>query len=209
MESGIMKINVLNARILLIALVAVGFVTGGNLWIHSGAPALGFNRYNKFDISFDYDMRMQLSEFDLGGYGVPTDAVGSVQVSYQGGDYLQQYGVSWAKPKVMPSHIERSPEGALDYFFENVELGGTQIVDRSEYKTTTSGGHEVFHQTFGVPDGGYTIPGIIGAWYCEETGRYRIFYLIYVPDFESIEVPYGGLEQMWSDLLGDLTCHDT
>jgi len=209
MEFGINKTKFMNTRSLVIALVAVGAVTGGNLWIHWGDPALGFNRYNEFDISFDYDMRMQLREADLGGYGTPTEAVGSVQVSYQGGDYLQQYGVSWAKPEVIPNHFERSPEGALDYFFENVGMGGTQIVDRSEYKTTISSGHEVFHQTFGVPDGGYTIPGIIGAWYCEETGRYSIFYLIYVPDFESIEVPYEGLEQMWSDLLGGLTCHVT
>ncbi|MBL7168727.1 hypothetical protein ISS40_08625 [Candidatus Bathyarchaeota archaeon] len=209
MEFGINKTKFMNTRSLVIALVAVGAVTGGNLWIHSGDPALGFNRYNKFDISFDYDMRMQLREADLGGYSAPTDTVGSVQVSYQDGDYLQQYGVSWAKPKVIPNYFERSPEGALDYFFENVGMGGTQIVERSECKTTTSGGHEVIHQTFGVPDGGYTIPGIIGAWYCDETGRYRIFYLIYVPDFESIEVPYGGLEQMWSDLLGGLTCHVT
>jgi len=209
MEFGINKTKFMNTRTLVIALVAVGAVTGGNLWIHSGDPALGFNRYNNFGISFDYDMRMQLREADLGGYGAPTDTVGSVQVSYQDWEFLKQYGVSWAKPKVMPSYIEQSPEGALNYFFENVGMGGTQIVERSEYKTTTSGGHEVFHQTFGVPDGGYTIPGIVGAWYCEETGRYMLFYLIYVPDFENIEVPYDGLEQMWSDLLGSLTCHAT
>ena len=209
MELGIMKTNVLNTRTLVIVLVVVGAVTGGNLWIHGGDPALGFNRYNDFGISFDYDMRMRLSEADLGGYSAPTDAVGSVQVTYQGGDFLKQYGVIWAKPTAMPSHMEQSPEGALNYFVENVEMGGTQIVDSSEYKTTTSGGHEVFHKTFGVLYGVYTIPGIIGVWYCEEVDKYRMFYLVYVPDFESIEVPYAGLEQMWSNLLGDLTCHVT
>jgi len=209
MELGIMKTNVLNTRTLVIVLVTVGAVTGGNLWIHSGEPALGFNRYNDFGISLDYDVRMSLREFDLGGYGAPTDAAGQVQLNYQGGDYLQQYGVTWAKPKVMPAYIVKSPEGALNFFFENVEMGGTQIVERSEFKTTTSGGHEVFHQTFGVLDGVYTIPGIIGVWYCEEVDKYRMFYLVYVPDFESIEVPYAGLEQMWSNLLGDLTCHVT
>ena len=209
MELGIMKTNILNTRTLVIVLVAVGAVTGGNLWIHRDEPALGYLRYTGFGISLDYDMRMSLREFDIGGYGAPTDTMGNVQLSHQGGDFLQQYGVTWVKPKVMPSYIEQSPEGALNYFFEKVGMGGTQIVERSEYKTTTSGGHEVFYQTFGVPEGEYVIPGIIGAWYCEETGKYRIFYLIYVPDFESIEVPYDGLEQMWSDLLGDLTCHVT
>ena len=54
---------------------------------------------------------------------------------------------------------------------------------------------------------GFTIPAIIGAWYCEETGRFLIFYLNYVPDYENIEVPYQSLEQMWLDYLDGLSCH--
>ena len=31
--------------------------------------------------------------------------------------------------------------------------------------------------------------------------------MIYVPDYENIEVPYQGLEQMWLDYLDGLSYH--
>jgi len=103
--------------------------------------------------------------------------------------------------------MARTPEAVLDFLFGFIGLAGTQITDRSEYSATITDGYEVTYQTFGIPDSGFTIPGIIGAWYCEETSRFLIFYVIYVPDFENIEVPYQGLEQMWLDLLDGLSCH--
>ena len=207
MEMGIARTQIRSARSLVVVLIAVGAVTGGNLWIHRGDPPLGYVRYTGHGISFDYIVEMSLMESDFGGFGSATDFGGTVQVSYQGADRLEQYGVMWVEPKSMPSHMARTPEAALDFLFGFIGLAGTQITDRGEYKTTTTEGHEVNYQTFGVPESDYTIPAIIGAWHCEETGRFLMFYQIYVEDFENLEVPYQGLEQIWLDRLDGITCH--
>jgi hypothetical protein len=207
MEMGIERTQILSTRSLVVVLIAVGAVTGGNLWIHRSDPLLGYVRYTGHGISFDYIVEMSLVEADLSGFGSATDSGGTVQVSYQGADRLEQYGVMWVEPKSMPSHLARTPEAALDFLFEIVGISGTLITERSEYKTTTTDGHEVIYQTFGVPENEYTIPGIIGAWHCEETGRFLMLYLIYVDDFENLVVPHQGLEQMWLDRLDGITCH--
>jgi hypothetical protein len=156
-----------------------------------GRPATRlYVRYTGHGISFDYTVEMSLMESDLAGFGSATDSEGTVQVSYQGTDRLEQYGVMWIMPQSMPSNMARIPETALDFLFEIVGRAGTRITDRSEYKTTTTDGHEVIYQTFGVPESDYTIPGIIGAWHCEETGRFLLHYVIYVEGFENLEVPY-------------------
>ncbi len=206
-EIGITRTQIMNTRSLVIVLIAVGAVTGENLWIHMGDPPLGSVRYTSHGISFDYTVEMSLMESDLAGFSSATDSEGTVQISYQGADRLEQYGVMWIKPQSMPSNMARTPEAALDFLFEIVGLAGTRITDRSEYNTTTTDGHEVIYQTFGVPESDYTIPGIIGAWHCEETGRFLLQYLIYVEDFENLEVPYQGMEQMWRDHLDGITCH--
>lgn len=207
MEMGIERTQILSTRSLVVVLIAVGAVTGGNLWIHRGDPPIGYVRYTGHGISFDYIVEMSLMESDLSGFGSATDSGGNVQLNYQGADRLEQYGVMWVEPKSMPSHMARTPEAALDFLFEIVGISGTRITDRSEYKTTTTDGHEVIYQTFGVPENEYTIPAIIGAWHCEETGRFLMLYQIYVDDFENLEVPYQGLEQMWLDRLDGVTCH--
>jgi hypothetical protein len=206
-EMGIERTQILSTRSLVVVLIAVGAVTGGNLWIHRSDPLLGYVRYTGHGISFDYIVEMSLVEADLSGFGSATDSGGTVQVSYQGADRLEQYGVMWVEPKSMPSHLARTPEAALDFLFEIVGISGTLITERIEYKTTTTDGHEVIYQTFGVPENEYTIPGIIGAWHCEETGRFLMLYLIYVDDFENLVVPHQGLEQMWLDRLDGITCH--
>jgi len=207
MEMGITRTQIMSTRSLVIVLIAVGAVTGGNLWIHRGDPSVGYLRYTSHGISFDYPAEMSQVEADLGGFGPATDSGGTVQVSHQGADRLEQYGVMWVEPKSMPSNMARTPEAALDFLFDFIGLAGTQITDRGEYKDKTTDGHEVIYQTFGVPENEYTIPGIIGAWHCEETGRFLMLYQIYVDDFENLEVPYQGLEQMWLDRLDGITCH--
>ena len=207
MQTGITDTKFMSARSLVIVLIMVGAVTGGNLWIHRGDPRLGYTRYTGHGVSFDYPMMMTQGEADLGGLGPPTDSGGTVQVSYQGADRLEQYGVMWVEPSSMPSNIARTPEAALDFIFDFIGLAGTQISNRGEFKTTTTKDHEVIYQTFGVPDSDFTIPGIIGAWYCEETDRFLMHYLIYIDDYENLEVPHQNLEQMWHDRLDGITCH--
>jgi hypothetical protein len=203
MEYRINKTQFMNTRSMVIALVVVGAVTGGNLWIHRGDPAIGFNRYDNFGVSFDYDAWTNIQEGDFGG-GQPTEDGGSVTASVQSNEALKQYGVFWMKPEFMPPFYSGSPEGALDFLLGSAGLAGTQIVDRGEYSTTTKDGHEVVYQTFGISESGITIPAVIGAWYNEEQGRYLLFYLAHIPDFENIEAPNEGLVETWADVLGSI-----
>ena len=207
MQTDIAETQIMSTRSLVIVLIAVGAVTGGNLWIHRGDPPVGYARYADHGISFDYPMLMTSRESDLGGFGPATDSGGAVQVIFQGADRLEQYGVMWVEASSMPSNMASTPEAALDFLFEFIGLAGTQISDRGEFKTTTTDDHEVIYQTFGVPESDFTIPGIIGAWHCEETGRFLMHYLIYIDDIENIEVPHQNLEQMWKDRLDGITCH--
>lgn len=204
MEYRINKTQLMNTRSMVIALVVVGAVTGGNLWIHRGDPAIGFNRYDKFGISFDYDAWTNIRENEFGGGGPPSEAGGSVTASYQSNEALKQYGIIWIKRDIMPPFYSGSPEGAVDFLLGSAGLMGTQIVDRGEYSTTTKDGHEVRYQRFGISENGITIPSVIGAWYNEEQGRYLLFYLAHIPDFEDIEAPNESLVDTWADILGSI-----
>jgi hypothetical protein len=198
------KTQALNPKYIVISLIVVGVVTGGNLWIHRGDPQLGHARYTGYGISFDYDLMTQIRENDLTGYGTPSDTGGSITAVLQSEEHLEQWGVFWVKPEIIPSHMAGNTESAIDFLFENAGMAGTQIVDRSEYSTTSKDGYEVFYQTFGVQENGITIPGVIGVWYSEIQGRYVIFYLIYIADVENPEAPFEDLELMWANILNSI-----
>jgi hypothetical protein len=189
---------------MVIALVVVGAVTGGNLWIHRGDPAIGFNRYDKFGVSFDYDPWTSIRESDFDGGSPPSDTGGSVTAVYQSEGALKQFGVFWMKRDLMPPFYSGSPEAAIDFLLGSAGLTGTQIVDRGEYSTTTKDGHEVRYQSFGISESGITIPAVIGAWYNEGQGRYLLFYLAQILDIENIEAPNEGLVETWADILDSI-----
>jgi hypothetical protein len=203
MELRINKTQFMSTRSMVIALVVVGAVTGGNLWIHRGDPVVGFSRYDSYGISFDYDAWTNIQEGGIVG-GAPSEAGGSVTASYQSNVALKQFGVFWMKRDLMPPFYSGSPEGAIDFLLGSAGLSGTQIVDRGEYSTTTKDGHDVVYQTFGISESGIAIPSVIGAWYNEEQDRYLLFYLAEIPDFENIEAPNEGLIETWAEILGSI-----
>jgi len=203
MEYGINKTQFMSTRSMVIALVVVGAVTGGNLWIHRGDPAIGFSRYENFGISFDYDAWTSIQEGDI-SVGPPSEAGGSVTAFLQSDVVFKQYGIFWMKPEFMPPFYSGSPEGALDFLLGSAGLMGTQIVDRSEYSTTTKDGHEVIYQTFGISESGITIPAVIGALYDEGEDRYLMYYLAHIPDFEDIQAPNEELVETWTEVFDSI-----
>ena len=204
MEFGINKTQFMNTRSMVIALVVVGAVTGGNLWMHRGDPAIGFSRYEKFGISFDYDAWTIVAEGDFSGSNPPSEEGGSVTARLQSNDVFKQYGIFWIKPEFMPPFYSGSPEGALDFLLGSAGLMGTQIVDRSEYSSTTKDGYEVIYQTFGISESGITIPAVIGVWYDEGQDRYTMYYLAHIPDFEDIQAPNEELVETWTEVFGSI-----
>ena len=202
MEHGIIKTQ-LSSRSLVIALISAGAVTGVNLWIHRGDPAIGYRRYENFGVSFDYDIWTNVREADFGG-GPPLESGGSVTAYYQSEEVLKQFGVFWAEPEIIPSHYSDSLEGVIEFLHGIAGMAGTQILDKGEYSTTTKDGYQVLYQTFCIAEDGIKIPAVIGAWYSEGQGRFLYLYLVHVPDFENIEAPNEELVEMWADTLGSI-----
>lgn len=203
---GHAKNPVLGARSLLVVAVVVSAVTGGNLLLHGGDPPLGYARYTGFGFSIEYSQRMTVGEGDLGGYGPPTDSAGMMQGSRQDTE-LEQFGVIWMRPEGLSTNVDKTPAGALDQIFGFIGMGGTRIGVRGGLEAMTKDGHEVVYQSFTVEESGFSIPGIIGAWYCEGSGKYLMLYVVHVPDVTRPEVVSQELESIWLGYLDALTCH--
>ena len=202
-EKGNVGSKVFSTRSLLIVITLVGAVTLSNLWLHRGSPPLGYARYTGFGFTVEYSQRMTMWEGDLGGYGPPTDSAGMVQWSRQERD-LEQFGVIWIKPEGLSTSVDKTPLGALDQIFGYIGLAGTQIGVRGEIETMTKDGHEVVYQTFTV-ESGISIPGIVGAWYSEASGKYLMLYTIHVPDIYHPEIVSQEVETLWLGHLAACT----
>jgi hypothetical protein len=205
LKNGIPKTPAFSSRSLLVVFVVVLAVTGGNLWINRGGPPVGYARFEGYGFSIDYRREMYFMESGIGG-GSAFDNSGSIQGTLSA-DSLEQFGVIWLARKGLPSHVAPTPEGALDQVFAIIGMGDTQIPERGELRILVKDDREVVYQTFSVLDSGITIPGIIGAWYCEEAGKFLILYLIHVPDINQPEILSQELEQKWLSYLDSIKCH--
>jgi len=206
MKTGYVRNDAFSARSLLVVAALVGAVAMGNLLLHRGGPPLGYARYTGYGFTIEYSQRMTIGEGDLGGYGPPTDSAGMVLWRRQNTE-LEQFGVIWIKPEGLSTNMDNTPAGALDQVFGFIGISGTQIGLRCELETMTKDGHEVVYQTFTVEEPGISIPGVIGAWYCEEAGRFLMLYTIHVPDVYHPEILSQEVEAIWLGHLDALTCH--
>ena len=193
-------------RLLLASILLVGIVTGGNLWIHSGDPPLGMARYTGFGFSIDHSSLMFVQEMGFAG-GVATESTGMMQGTYEGKS-LEQFGVIWFKPNQLPSHYDISNQDALLYIFEQITSFGTVITNIGEEQETTVNGHDVHYVTFDLEES-LIIPGVLGAWYCQESDMFMVLYLVYLPDLEQFELHSSELENMWLDYLNTVNCHES
>lgn len=199
---GIVKDPAFAPRNLLIVAVIVSVVTGGNLLLHMGGPPVGYGRYADFGFTLDYSLQKTIS---VNGFGwEPTESGGIVTVSLQGMG-LDQYGVIWNTPESMPTSM-RSLEGSLEYIFGLIGMDGTVITNIGPHMSMTKDGHDMIYQTWSLMESGFAVPGIIGTWYCEESGKYLEFYLVYLPDPANPTVDPQELEQKWLGYLDQVTC---
>jgi len=120
---GIAKDPLLTTRSLLAIAVLVSAVTGGNLLLHRGGPAVGYARYEGFGFTLDYSLQMTFRVDGMGGWE-PTESGGSSQATLQGNS-VEQFGVLWAMPESMPTrrckrtntaaiHLQVAPKGGAD-----------------------------------------------------------------------------------------------
>jgi len=199
---GIAKAPVFTRRNLLIVAVVVSAVTGGNLWLHIGDPPVGYGRYSDFGFTIEYSLQKTLN---VDGFGwEPMESGGIATVALQGMG-LDQYGVIWGTPESMPTSM-RSLEGALDYIFGLIGMEGNVITNIGLSRSMTKNGHDMIYKTWTLMESGFAVPGIIGTWYCEDTGKYLSFYLIYLPDPANPTVDPQELETKWLGYLDQVSC---
>ena len=203
-KTGILGNPLSSLKVLLVSLIIVGFVTGGNLWLHRGDAPLGEARYSGHGFSIDYSSMMQVQEMGLTG-GVATESIGMIQGRMDGRS-LEQFGVMWFKPDQLPSYYDSSPRDALKYVFDTIASSGTVITNIGEERSTTVNDHDVIYQNFDIEDE-VTIPGVIGVWYCKESDMFMVLYLVHLPDLEQPDLHSPELVNMWLDYLDTVSCH--
>jgi len=197
--STISDLRQFNTRSLaVVALIVVAF-TGGNLWLHRGDPPVGYLRFQEFNLQFDYPNYMS---FYVEGLGTPepSEDTGILTVFHQG-PIMDQVGVIW-----LTQDMVSSPSEALDLIFTQAS-GSETVIERGDKSTSTKKGHETVIQYFYISERGFTIPGVIGAWGCDENNRVVALYYLWLPDAESAGSQAEDLQPAWELHLNHLKCH--
>jgi len=194
--SGLQQFN--TRSLAAVALIVVAF-TGGNLWIHRGGPPVGYLRFQDFNLQFDYPDDMYLHIEGL-GTPEPSEEVGSLTVEREG-VIIDQAGIIW-----ISQDIASSPSEALDLIFTQAS-GSETVIERGGQITSTKKGHETVIEFFYIAEQGLTVPGVIGAWSCDENNRVVALYYMLLPDAESAGSQAEDLQPAWELHLDHLKCH--
>ena len=181
-----------------VALIVIAF-TGGNLWAHRGDPPVGYTRFQDFGLQFDYPNHMH---FYIEGLGTPepSEEAGTLTVERQG-VIMDQAGVIW-----LSQDMASNPSEALDLIFTQAS-GSEMVFERGERITATKKGHETLIEFFYISSQGFTIPGVIGAWGCDENDLGVALYYLWLPDAESVGLLAEDLLPAWESHLDHLKCH--
>jgi hypothetical protein len=156
-------------------------------------------RFQDFNLQFDYPNDMHLYVEGL-GTPEPTVETGTLTVERQG-PIIDQVGIIW-----LTQDMASSPSEALDLIFTQAS-GSETVTDRGDKITSTIKGHETVIQFFYIVDQGFTIPGVIGAWSCDENNRVVALYYLWLPDAESAGPKAEDLQPTWELHLDHLKCH--
>ena len=194
--SGLRQFNTRSLAV--VALIVVAF-TGGNLWFHRGGPPVGYTRFQDFSLQFDYPNYMHLYVEGL-GTPEPSEETGTLTVERQG-PIMDQAGIIW-----LTQDMASGPSEVLDLIFTQAS-GSETVIERGDKIKSTINGQETVIEFFYIDDRGYNIPGVIGAWSCNENHRVIALYYLWLPDAESAGSPAEDLQPAWELHLSHLKCH--
>ncbi len=195
--------NSARTKNLLIILVVVGAVTGGNLWLHRNDTPLGLVQYSDHGFSFNHKSDGYVQAGSLSG-GAPTYTEGSYSVRFES-DELLEIGVFWFTDEMVPvSADETILEASLIMLYESAESGGTQLSRDNNIVSSEKDGHDMISEFFEVNDQNGDIPGVIGVWQCGE--RIFLFYTLYIDDIENPQKDSLILTEMWKQNLNQFKC---
>lgn len=191
----------LTLRNLVVVLIVVSGVTGGNLWLHRNDTPLGLIRYSEFGFTFNHESDGFVEIGSLGS-DVPSYTDGSYSVSFESEGTLQ-VGVFWFSSDSVPLS-ENILRTSLDTLFMQAEQGGTQLSRDYNQFDSEKNGHAMIYEYFEVNEPSVDIPGVIGVWECED--RVFLFYTIYLEDVENPVKDITALSKIWNQNLNNFQC---
>ena len=155
------------------------------------------SEYAKYGFSLEVPGVMAATELGKSLQGPASEASGMVQFHYGSSPY-ESIGVQW-------DTVERSPDlkAVLDDFAAVVENLGTEINKVDQPVSATKDDHELIYQRFEVNERGYTYPGVIGAWYCDDAERVYLLYFATIPELAKQADPLTEFQRY----LDSFVCH--
>jgi hypothetical protein len=151
----------LNPRNILVTIIIVGVITGGNLWLHRSDPLLGYGKYDNFGLAFEYPLLF--NAVDSGFPDPSTDAndfMGVAQAQGVWENVYHNYFVIWDTESSKPIHGD-----TLEGIYLQLADVGCNIEGKDPIVTTEKEGHEVLYQTITFTQAEFDFIGTFGVWY--------------------------------------------
>jgi hypothetical protein len=132
--------------------------------------------YAKYGFSVEVPGVIAATELGKSLEGPASEESGMVQFRYGASPY-EIIGVQW-------DTVEGPPDlqVVLDDFAAVVESFGAEVNKVDQPVSGMKDDHELIYQRFEVNERGYAYPGVIGAWYCDDTRRVYLLYYATVPE---------------------------
>jgi len=192
---------------LLITLVVVGVITGGNIWLHRNDIPLGMVQYSEYGFVFTHESGGAVflgSDFGR----TQSYSTGSYLFYLESEDYLD-IGIYWFTPEMIPVSADESIlEASLNMKFDDWESlwesRDAQFLHENDFVSSEKDGHDMIYTVTVISFSWGDEPMIFSAWQCGE--RIFIFYTRYVEDVEIWEVDTRILTEMWNQQLNQFKC---
>jgi CubicO group peptidase (beta-lactamase class C family) len=128
------------------------------------------SEYEGYGFSMEIPILMTAEEHGPLGLGEPSDVSGMAAFHMVDCPH-ETFGLQWRTVETAPNLIV-----AITHFLESMTDVDTQIVRQELRFSTTLDGQKVAYQLLDVVTGGDEVAAVVGAWYCEETGRLFVLY---------------------------------
>jgi hypothetical protein len=140
---------------------------------------------------------MWAEEYGLYGQGEPSDDSGMADF-HMVDSPNETFGVQWQTVESTPNLLL-----AIADFIEFITDAETQIVHQELRFSETLDGHKAAYQRLDVVTGGDEVAAVVGAWFCEETGRLFVLYSAVLDALTEWIDPFAYFER----LIAGFDCH--
>jgi hypothetical protein len=160
-KNGIMKLSKLTLRNILVTIIIIGAMTGGNLWIHRSDPPLGYGRYDNFGLTFEFPLLFSVVE---AGFPDPStganDFMGLAQAQGVWENEYHNYLVIWETKSSIPELGD-----TLEQIYLALADVGCVIDSKESIVTIEKEGHELLYQSITFKQDELDFIGTFGVWY--------------------------------------------